>query len=275
MPRHIKSMRSSHKQASARQFREITMMKKILLATALALAPTAVMAADLPMKAAPIPAPIYDWTGFYIGVSGGGSLGSSDHIDRATGLSDVNGYNIKGGLVGGTIGYNWQVSSFVVGFEGDWSWANEYGSNTDLGPNGLAVAAANGLANPAFLSFTKETWVATARGRLGYAVNNLLFYGTGGFAAAGAQAGIKDSSTLAVLATQTSTHSGWVAGGGIEWGFAPNWSAKFELLDMELNRTTFVTAQGEGPRIIPLSDIIFRAGINFRFGGPAGVVAKY
>jgi outer membrane immunogenic protein len=267
MPRHIKSMRSSHKQASARQFREMIMTKKMLFAaaTALALAPTTVMAADLPMKAAPIPAPIYNWTGFYIGVSGGGSLGSSDHVDRLTGLSDANGYNIKGGLAGGTIGYNWQVSSFVLGFEGDWSWGNEYGSNTDNGTVG----------DPAFLSFTKETWVATARGRLGYAVNNLLFYGTGGFAAASAQAGIKDSSTLAVLATQTSTHSGWIAGGGIEWGFAPNWSAKFELLDMELNRTTFVTAQGEGPRIIPLSDIIFRAGINFRFGGPAGVVAKY
>jgi len=265
MPRQNQSIRSSHRQASARQFREMTMMKKILLraATVLALAPTAVLAADLPMKAAAPVIPVYDWTGFYIGVSGGGSLGTSDHLDRLTGLSDANGYNIKGGLGGGTLGYNWQVSSFVIGFEGDASWGSEYGSNTDLGAVG----------NPAFLSFTKETWLATARLRVGYAVNNLLFYGTGGYAAAGTEAGVKDANTLALLASTTSTRNGWVAGGGLEWGFAPNWSAKFELLYTQFDSVVFNTVQAEGPRTVPLSDTIARAGINYRFGGP--VVAKY
>jgi outer membrane immunogenic protein len=253
-------------QASAKQFREMTMTKNILIgaAAALLLGPTVALAADLPMKAAPVPAPIYDWTGFYIGVQGGGSLGSSDHLDRVTGVSFVNGYNIKGGFGGGTLGYNWQVGRFVLGFEGDGAWGSEYGSNTDLGPIG----------NPAFVSFTKETWLATARVRLGYAVNNLLFYGTGGYAAAGAEAGVKNASTLALLASQTSTHSGWVAGGGIEWGFAPNWSAKFELLYTQLNSVAFNTVQAEGPRNIPLADTVARAGINFRFGGPP-VAAKY
>jgi outer membrane immunogenic protein len=216
------------------------------------------------VKAAPVPAAIYDWTGFYIGVTAGGSVGASDHVDRGTGLSDANGYNITGGLGGGTIGYNWQISRFVIGFEGDGSWGSEYGSNTDLGAVG----------NPAFLSFTKETWVATARFRVGYAVDNLLFYGTGGYAAAGAEAGIKDANTLALLASTTSTHSGWTAGGGLEWGFAPNWSAKFEMLYMQLNNTTFNTVQGEGPRSVPLNDTIARVGINYRFGG-GPVVAKY
>ena len=88
---------------------------------------------------------------------------------------------------GGTLGYNWQVSRFlVVGFEGDGSWGSEYGSGPDIGTVG----------NPAFLSFTKETWLATARLRVGYAVNNLLFYGTGGYAAAGVEAGVKDANTL-------------------------------------------------------------------------------
>ncbi|HXC00690.1 MAG TPA: outer membrane beta-barrel protein, partial [Terriglobales bacterium] len=168
------------------------------------------------------------------------------------------------GLGGGTIGYNWQISRFVIGFEGDGSWGSEYGSNTDLGAVG----------NPAFLSYTKETWVATARFRVGYAVDNLLFYGTGGYAAAGAEAGIKDANTLALLASTTSTHSGWTAGGGLEWGFAPNWSAKFEMLYMQLNNTTFNTVQGEGPRSVPLNDTIARVGINYRFGGGA-LVAKY
>jgi outer membrane immunogenic protein len=244
----------------------MTMKKNILIGAiaVLILAPATALAADLPVKAAPVPAAIYDWTGFYIGVTAGGSVGASDHVDRGTGLSDANGYNITGGLGGGTIGYNWQISRFVIGFEGDGSWGSEYGSNTDLGAVG----------NPAFLSYTKETWVATARVRVGYAVDNLLFYGTGGYAAAGAEAGIKDANSLALLASTTSTHSGWTAGGGLEWGFAPNWSAKFEMLYMQLNSTTFNTLQGEGPRSVPLNDTIARVGINYRFGG-GPVVAKY
>ena len=260
------NMNPSQTQSSAKDYREMTMKKNILIGAiaVLILAPATALAADLPVKATPVPAAIYDWTGFYIGVTAGGSVGATDHVDRATGLSDANGYNITGGLGGGTIGYNWQISRFVIGFEGDGSWGSEYGSNTDIGAVG----------NPAFLSFTKETWVATARFRVGYAVDNLLFYGTGGYAAAGAEAGIKDANTLALLASTTSTHSGWTAGGGLEWGFAPNWSAKFEMLYMQLNSTTFNTVQGEGPRSVPLNDTIARVGINYRFGGGA-VVAKY
>ena len=89
---------------------------------------------------------------------------------------------MKGGLVGGTIGYNWQMSSFVVGFEGDASWVGEYGSHFDDG-----LASINNPNGPFtnVQSFTKETWLATARARFGYAVDNLLFYGTGGYAGAG------------------------------------------------------------------------------------------
>jgi outer membrane immunogenic protein len=242
------------------------MTKNIIIGavTALLLGSTAVSAADLPMKARPLPVAIYDWTGFYIGVSGGGSLGTTTHIDAATGLGDTLGYNVRGGLVGGTLGYNWQVSSFVFGFEGDASWVGEYGSHLDDGFVG----------NPAFTSSTKETWVATVRGRAGYAVDNLLFYGTGGYAAAGVEAGVKDSGTNAVLASATSTRSGWTAGGGLEWGFAPNWSAKFEYLYMKFESAAFNTLAGEGPRSsVPLDDNVVRAGINYRFGGP--VVARY
>jgi outer membrane immunogenic protein len=262
------SQNLTHTQASAKHVREMTMKKHILIGAVAALlfAPTAALAADLPVKAAPPAPPPYDWTGFYIGATAGGSMGNSDHVDRATGLSDANGYNIKGGLGGGTLGYNWQVSRFlVVGFEGDGSWGGEYGSNTDLGAVG----------NPAFLSFTKETWLATARIRVGYAVDNLLFYGTGGYAAAGTEAGIKDANTLALLASTTSTRSGWTAGGGLEWGFAPNWSAKFEMLYTQFDSVAFNTVQGEGPRSVPLNDTVARFGVNYRFGGPGPVVAKY
>ena len=270
----------SHAQASAKDLREITMKKNILIGavTALVLGPTAVLAADLPMKAAPAPAPIYDWTGFYIGASGGGSIGASDHVDRATGVSDAAGYNIKGGMAGGTLGYNWQIGSFVVGFEGDASWVSEVGSNLDLGPTGLAFATATGFVDgngkplPQFSSFTKETWMATARGRFGYAVNNLLFFTTAGYAGAGVDAGVYNNAHQ-LLASSSSTRSGWTAGGGIEWGFAPNWSTKFELLYMKFNTVAFNTAVAEGPRTVPLDDTVFRIGINYRFGGP--VVARY
>ncbi|WP_298261820.1 outer membrane beta-barrel protein [Bradyrhizobium sp.] len=241
------------------------MTKKILIGAvgALLLGPTAALAADLPAKAAPPVAQIYNWTGFYIGVQGGGSAGGSDHVARVSDLSFANGYNIKGGFGGGTIGYNWQMSNFVLGFEGDGAWGSEYGSNTDNGTIG----------NPAFLSFTKETWLATARLRLGYAVNNLLFYGTGGFAATGIEFGVKDANTLALLASGSSTRTGWTAGGGVEWGFAPNWSAKFELLYAQFGDATFNTVAAEGPRNVPLVDTVARAGINYRFGGPA--IARY
>jgi outer membrane immunogenic protein len=244
------------------------MTKNVVLGAiaALVLGTAAAAAADLPMKTkAPPPNPMYDWTGFYIGVSGGGSLGQSTHIDQATGLGDTIGYNVKGGLVGGTIGYNWQVGSLVVGFEGDASWVGEYGSNMDDGLSG----------DPAFSSFTKETWLGTARGRLGYAVNNLLFYGTGGYAVAGVTAGVKDSATNALLVSSNSTRNGWTAGGGLEWGFAPNWSAKFEWLYMKFESKGLNTLGfAEGNRSsVPLDDNVVRAGINYRFGGP--VVARY
>ena len=116
--------------------------------------------------------------------------------------------------------------------------------------------------------------MATARGRAGYAVNNLLFYVTGGYAAAGVEAGIKDAGTNALIASATSTRSGWTGGGGIEWGFLPNWSAKFEWLFVKFENNGFVTALGDGPRSsVTLDDNVVRAGINYRFGGP--VVARY
>ena len=240
---------------------------------ALVLGTTAGSAADLPMKVkAPPPIAIYDWTGFYVGIAGGGSLGTSNHIDRATGLGDTIGYNVKGGLVGGTLGYNWQMSNFVFGLEGDISWVGEYGSHFDDGLAGAAPIPPSTISP--FQSFTKETWLGTARGRLGYAVNNLLFYGTGGYAAAGVEAGVKNSATNALIASSTSTRSGWTAGGGLEWGFAPNWSAKFEWLYMKFESKPFITNLAEGPRSsVPLDDHVVRAGINYRFGGP--VVAKF
>ena len=254
------------------------MRKNIILGAvaALVLGPTAALAADLPVKAPP-PVVIYDWTGFYIGGSAGGSLGGSNHVDPFGQNLTQEGFRVQGGLVGGTLGYNWQVGSFVVGFEGDASWVDEYGSHIDNGPSAAAVAAVDALGNPLFRSFTRENWLATVRGRAGYAVDNLLFYVTGGYAAAGVEAGIKDLATSATIVSATSTRSGWTGGGGIEWGFLPNWSAKFEWLFVKYQDKGFVTALGDGPRsAVTLDDNVVRFGINYRFGGYGGpVVARY
>jgi outer membrane immunogenic protein len=278
MSRHDQNMNRTHRQASAKDFCETTMAKNILLGTllgtvaALALGSTSVWAADLPVKAPP-PVVIYDWTGFYLGVAGGGSLGGSNHVDPAGQNLTADGFNPKGGLVGGTLGYNWQVSSFVLGFEGDLSWVGEYGSHNDN--NNVATGGSSFVADQTVQSFTKETWLGTARVRAGYAVNNLLFYGTGGYAAAGVTAGMHSALNNASIISSTSTRNGWTAGTGLEWGFAPSWSAKFEWLYTKFDNKGFVTALGDGTRsAVTLDDYLFRFGVNYRFGG-GPVVAKY
>src|SRR6476620_1381795 len=135
-------------------------MKKILLASACLLALTgAASAADLaarPYTKAPVAvASVYNWTGFYLGIVGGGAWenGSGDP-------------KMKGGFVGGTAGYNWQTGNVVFGIEADGSWADVNASATALG---VTVTS-------------KTDALGTVRGRIGYAVNNVLFYGTGGYA---------------------------------------------------------------------------------------------
>jgi outer membrane immunogenic protein len=172
------------------------------------------------------------------------------------------------------------VASFVFGFEGDASWVGEYGSHQDNNGADVPPPAPPGpspFASVNFRSFTQENWLATVRGRAGYAVDNLLFYVTGGYAAAGVEAGIKEAATSATIVSATSTRSGWTGGGGIEWGFAHNWSAKFEWLFVKFEDKGFVTHLGDGTRsAVTLDDNVVRFGINYRFGGYGGpVVARY
>ena len=248
-------------------------MKKFLIAAAgLVVLNAPALAADMApapvyTKAPPPPVvAVYNWTGFYIGIEGGGSWGRSKHVDLFSGLDDTSRYDVNGGLVGGTAGYNWQAANWVFGLEGDWSWSGQKGSSIDDGPAG----------SPGFSSFTKEKWLATVRGRVGYAVNNALFYATGGYAAASVGVGITETSTGFVIHSATSTRSGWTGGGGIEWGFTPNWSAKIEYLYVKLENKGFA-AINLGPGFsrsnVPLDDNIVRVGVNYRFGGP--VVARY
>jgi outer membrane immunogenic protein len=158
-------------------------MKRLVIAGALALvAGGYAVAADLPYPR-PVPqapvaylpvVPAYSWTGFYIGINGGGGFGNSNWLDPVLGNSG--NFNTSGFLIGGTVGANYQIGQFVLGIEGDGDWQNLDGTTTG------GSCAGQGCE-------TKSNWLATVRGRAGYAWDRVLFYGTGGAAFANVQAG--------------------------------------------------------------------------------------
>ena len=180
---------------------------------ALAFAVGSATAADLPPRyqqpyaPAPVYAPVFSWTGFYIGINGGGGWGRSqwDGVDK---------FNISGGLIGATIGYNWQINQFVLGAEGDIDWSGIGGSTT--------FACAPGCT-------TRNHWLSTVRGRLGYAFDRVLVYGKGGAAMAADRYDVSGSFTgIPFGFTGLENRFGWTAGAGVEWAFTPHWSVNVE-----------------------------------------------
>jgi len=190
-----------------------------------------------PVKA-PIYVPAYSWTGFYVGLNGGGGLGSSAW--NSTGSFDV-----SGGVIGGTVGYNYQVGQAVFGVEGDVDWSDINGSTTNLCALGCN---------------TNNTWLATARGRLGYAADRFMPYITGGAAFGDIRA------TTPGFAGASTTNVGWTVGAGLEFAVAPRWSVKAEYLYVDLGSLNC----GLGCGAAALDNVSFhtnlvRAGVNFRF----------
>jgi outer membrane immunogenic protein len=239
-------------------------------------------AADMAVKAPPVPVvALYSWTGCYIGVEGGGSWGRARSTSNGTNNGVPNGTagvvkvesDLSGGLIGGTLGCNYQVNRWVFGIEGDGSWSGETGSSF--------------LIPPTFVNLFKEdisqSWMTTIRGRIGYAVTpTVLLYGTAGGAFADLNIHEFNPSVVGasfIGATETHQFSGWTAGAGVEWGFAPHWSAKVEYLYMDLGRQNYFATTATGCctfQSTHLTDNIVRAGINYRFNwGQPGVVAKY
>ena len=218
-------------------------MKRLLLATSaiLALAGPA-SAADMAPRSyskAPMVLPMYNWSGFYIGAMGG------------YGWSDTSGIDFKGGFVGGTVGYNWQMSNIIFGVEGEGAWSN-IGQTVGVGP----VSVSDRI--EAFGSIT---------GRLGYAFDNVLLYGKGGYAVASNKI---SASVFGLNGSETKTHSGWTAGGGVEVGFWSNWSVKGEYLYAKYDSENYLGTVVAGG--LPSGEIeihTVKAGLNYRFGGPA------
>jgi outer membrane immunogenic protein len=191
---------------------------------------------------------IYNWTGFYLGLNGGGAFGSTKWgfvPDFTTGASSN-----AGGLFGGTIGYNLQAGdAVVVGVEADFDWS---GMKATIPP---APCAGN--------CELRAPWLATVRLRLGYSFGGVVPYATGGVAITHFDADIAG----APFGTQLSDNLGWTAGGGAEFVITGDWRAKVEYLYMDLNGFSCTVACGGGPISLTTRTNVFRAGVNYRIWG--------
>jgi outer membrane immunogenic protein len=236
------------------------------------------LAADLPVPgsgpvvAAPIYAPIYNWGGIYAGINGGGVFGSSSWSDPQNPAGNTGDFNVNGGLIGGTLGVNYQADSWVFGAEGDFNWQSVKGSSsssfcTDVGtihkplpPATVGVFVSSGLS-----CTTQSNWLGTIRGRVGYAWNYLFLYGTAG----GAWANMKTT----VLSGETSNAFGWTAGLGLEYAFADRWSAKLEYLFVDFSSISCTSGGcGFNPPLgiaandsVKFNENVIRVGVNYKF----------
>jgi outer membrane immunogenic protein len=245
-------------------------MRTAISATAaLLMLGTAASAADMmrpiPYKAAPMAA-APTWTGFYLGVNVGGAFGE-DRIDFGVVGAPVfaSANNAFHGIIGGgQVGYNWQFSSFVAGFEADFQGSSL--KNTLTAPCAPAICAPLGLSATYSQSIP---WFGTARARIGYAQDSWLIYVTGGYAYAAVDTNA--TATAGPLVATFNSHDirdGWTVGGGIEVGLASNWSVKAEYLYVDLGSAPTTWTFSGVPAINNNSHVtmnVVRAGLNYRF----------
>jgi outer membrane immunogenic protein len=290
------------------------MIKSMLVGAAVVAAVAgSAQAADMPLKARPVPVPVYTWTGFYGGINGGYAWSG----DRATTFTPgdplIQGQTcgggialntcalpasskLQGGFGGLQAGYNWQVSPFfLAGLEADFQGSAIHGSATNpifrMGAVPAQIATEH-----------KVTWFGTVRGRLGFLpTDRLLIYGTGGFAYGRVEANSQLSVGAATAfvgggfgfdcnvvfptcftGNSTRTATGWTAGGGSEFALSQNISLKGEYLYVNLGTNDYalvalLAAPGNQPSSFIVSRKVdfslARVGLNFRFDPP--VVAKY
>src|SRR5262249_5130778 len=221
----------------------------VLLATSMAANAADVYArpaAPPPYAPPPYAPPLFTWTGFYVGSNIGGAWAHRDVTDSLFGINFNNGNN-DGVFIGGAqLGYNWQINYVVLGFEWDFdALANNNNSGIVSIP---ATFPGRGLVTSLGTVQVTSTnrWVTTLAARFVVTNGYWLFYGKGGAGWVGS-----DDFTITNLTTGASvsvsnnnSNSGWLVGAGIEWAFAPNWSAKLEYNFLGLDSRTFVVPAG-------------------------------
>ncbi len=280
-------------------------MKKILLSSVALLGLTAgAMAADLPSRrAAPAPyvaVPVFTWTGFYVGVNAGYGFSTGTNNNGAFAVAPGGGSTLSaplGGFAGvvtpgarndsdgfvggGQIGYNYQIGNWVVGVEADAQYADLSGNRSGT----TTIAGGPFPAGGAFFGATGNRqgidWFGTVRGRLGYAFDRALVYGTGGFAYGDGPNNCNSGFAAgACTGGNNDLRTGWTAGGGLEYAFTPNLTGKIEGLYVNLERNNnasryvgdFVAAGGgvtpifaTGRRTRDDEFVVVRAGLNYKF----------
>ncbi|MGO9482109.1 MAG: outer membrane protein [Candidatus Kryptoniota bacterium] len=247
-----------------------------VLASAIAVAAPAAIAADLSygggLKDGPVYAPA--WTGFYVGINGGGSFGASENLvvtnSKDTSQADIGQFYRHAGFGGGQIGYDLGngfgfARNIVFGVEADFQ-----GSGIDSSfPRTLSY---DGLST-AFAANQTIDYFGTVRGRLGYAFDRTLIYATGGFAYANVDTKLhiaNASYTNTISSNQMET--GYAIGGGVEYALTRSWSVKAEYQYIDLGDQTVSGARpGVSPTVIDSMQVddnfhTVRAGVNYHFG---------
>ncbi len=252
-------------------------MKKLLLATScLALSSAAVMAADLPMvptKAPVVAAPVFTWTGCYVGAHVGGGMMTNTEGSQ----------NGKGALAGGQAGCNYQDGNWVFGVEGEGSWS------------GIKTISNDSTAPGNVFAFTPETFTSSVQNkndfsiaaRAGIAFDRTLIYGKGGWAWGSFSRSSIDAfgtPTSVETFTQSGTLDGFLVGAGIEHALTRNWTVKFEYnfigfggKELAFSQCLNATCAPGGTSTLSATKQVFKIGANYLFdiGGAAPLVARY
>ncbi len=226
-------------------------MKKFLLAsTALVAFAAGAQAADLGAPRMPIAAavvaPVFSWSGFYLGAHAGYGFGNSRFFNGIAFPTSVNGP-----LVGGQIGFNYQINQIVLGAEAD-----------------LAFAAITGRASNLAAISHRTSMLGSVRARAGFAVDRTLFYVTGGL---GIQGG--SFATNGGAGAERYTRMGWTLGAGVEYAMTQNWTVKAEYSYYNFGTRTLGPIYTGTLR----ADVhTVKLGVNYLFStGPSAVVARY
>jgi outer membrane immunogenic protein len=254
-------------------------MKRILLTSVsfgvMAVASPA-LAADLPYaKAPPAIQSVYDWTGTYVGVFGGGGFGNHN-VNNSTGsavpFADFTAnYSSTGDLAGGEVGYNWQSGNYVVGVAGDLFWSGIKG-------NDAAQFNAGSFPGVGAVDADSLRWGGTLRALGGIAVDRWLLFFTGGYAYGNLQ---HTNTPPGGVVDQFTVHgNGLTAGAGFAYAITNNVIGKFEYRYYNFNgynraglASTGLTPNGQIPYTTETTYSVVTVGLDFKFGGP--VVARY